>query len=176
LVLRGAPIEEALHQPDRDSAAERIMSATIPAFEVGGPLPDAEGSIMSDATRREMAGKIFEHAAMLYLHTVLSECKPNVPEIQMEVGAIQKLLEELPPSDVDRSLVFPICLAGCLTDMPEQREVFRRRLAEKDSPVGNVGAAQMLMSAVWMRRDMEGGSAVSWQEVMKEQGYILLLV
>jgi hypothetical protein len=175
LVAQGAKIEESLRQLHVNTI-DGVVSSSFPVFEEAGPFPDADGCIMTDSARRELAGRVFHQAALLYLYTVLSECNPNVPEIQESVKTMMSLLQELPPSEIDRSLVFPICLAGCLTDLPTQRLFFHRRLVEKGSPVGNVGTARLLMETVWNKRDSEGGRIVCWQEVMRDLGHSLLLV
>jgi len=82
----------------------------------------------------------------------------------------------LPPSQYDRSLVFPISLAGIMTNDPVNREFLRNRLAIHDTTVGNVGEARMLMEAVWERRDKFGDPAPDWIQVMREMNFNLLLV
>lgn len=182
LVTRADTIEQSLRQADLSVPPPLAQANITPIFEEPGPLPTIEGAIlneetiMTDSARRELAGRVFQQAALLYLHTVVSGCNPHVPEIQAAVYAMMELLQGLPSSDVDRSLVFPICLAGCLADLQVQRTFFSQRLEQKGSPVGNVGMALLLMTEVWARRDASGGQVVSWQDVMKELGHDLLLV
>ena len=82
---------------------------------------------------------------------------------------------QLSVSELDRSLVFPICLAGCLTDDLAQRSLLRTRLQTCDAGFGTLMQARVLMDAVWQRRDMHGG-AVDWRDLMHEQGLNLLLI
>jgi C6 transcription factor Pro1 len=176
LVARADAIEQSLRQVDLSIPPPLPQVNITPIFEEPGPMPMIEGNIMTDSARRELAGRIFQQAALLYLYTVVSGCNPKVPEIQAAVQAMMELLQGLPSSDVDRSLVFPICIAGCLADLPAQRTFFSQRLEQKGSPVGNVGMALLLMTEVWARRDGSCGQVVSWQDVMKELGHDLLLV
>ena len=81
----------------------------------------------------------------------------------------------LPASEIDRSLVFPLCFAGCMTDDPALRRYFGDRLKAMDGPVGNCGKAMLLMEAVWSRRD-NLGLVMSWRDVMRETQLELLLV
>lgn len=99
----------------------------------------------------------------------------GVPEIIASVDTIINLFTQLPPSEVDRSLVFPLCLAGCLTNDQDRRNFLKRRLQIQDENIGNVLQARGLMEGVWRRRDVAGG-AVDWREVMVNDGFNILLV
>jgi C6 transcription factor Pro1 len=91
------------------------------------------------------------------------------------VDAIVKLLSRLPPSEVDRSLVFPLCLAGCMTDNRARRELMKGRLQAQDENIGNILQARALMEAVWRQRDGSGG-IVDWREMLRDDGLNLLLL
>jgi hypothetical protein len=86
-----------------------------------------------------------------------------------------KLLSRLPPSEVDRSLVFPLCLAGCMTDNRARRDLMKGRLQAQDENIGNILQARALMEAVWRRRD-GGGGIVDWREMLRNEGLNLLLL
>jgi hypothetical protein len=78
---------------------------------------------------------------------------------------------------MDRSLVFPICLAGCLTGDPQTRQRLKQRLQqqEADMPIGNLLPACAVMDTVWQRRESTR-CVVDWRDVMRERGFNLLLV
>lgn len=124
---------------------------------------------------REQVSKVFRESAILYLYTVMSGPHPRVPEIVDAVASIVESLKLLSPSLYDRSLVFPICLAGCMTNDLEKREFLRNRLLGLDHTVGNVAEARVLMEAVWQRRDTTGVNP-HWLSVMQELGFNILLV
>jgi hypothetical protein len=86
-----------------------------------------------------------------------------------------QLLNRLPPSELDRSLVFPICLAGCMTDDPAGREVLKVRLHAQEQNIGNLLQARAVMEAVWQKRDAHGG-VIDWRETMRDHHLNLLLV
>jgi hypothetical protein len=132
------------------------------------PLP------ISDIELRRRATNVFREGAVLYLHTVISGCNPNVPEVSSAVKATKETLETLAPSDIDRSLVFPICLAGCMANDRTTHNFFRNRLAGYQG-VGNCTQAVQLMDAVWTKRDRERVETC-WRETMQELGLNLLLV
>ncbi|KAF8340410.1 fungal-specific transcription factor domain-containing protein [Cantharellus anzutake] len=111
--------------------------------------------------------EIFRQAALLYLSTVTSGYSPSVSHTQDAVAALKLSLEAVPfdmVNKVDRSLVFPICLAGCMTDDLNLRNT-----------VGNTITALQLMEAVWGMRDSTG-EAVAWRDVMNEMKFELLMV
>ncbi|KAG2038944.1 hypothetical protein BDR03DRAFT_272538 [Suillus americanus] len=55
-----------------------------------------------------------------------------------------------PARHVVRSVVFSICICGCLTDVPGYRRYFLRHLHEQQT--GTVGNCAQLMREVWSRR------------------------
>lgn len=99
----------------------------------------------------------------------------GVPEIGSCVQKIVQLFSQLPPSEVDRTLVFPICLAGCMTNDSTIRDFFKGRLRALDESRGNLLQTRRLMEAVWQKRDI-GGKDVDFREMIKEQGLKLLLI
>lgn len=137
--------------------------------------PSAAGVPETSSSSSFETSSIFRHAALLYLSTVINGYSPSVPETFAEVLATHEALLALPPSSVDRSLVFPLCLAGCMTDDLLLRKYFSDRLRAMDGPVGNCGKTLMLMEEVWRRRDSLQ-LIVGWRDVMRETQLELLLV
>ena len=135
--------------------------------------------------RLRLTNNIFRASAKVYLHTVLSGDFPACPEIQSAVTETIRALHDVPdqPSvhrSVVRSVVFGICIAGCLTDDQRQRTFLLRMLErQQQESVGNVKEVGQLMRQVWVRRDHERAhnkfTPVDWRDVMRE-GDLLLLV
>jgi hypothetical protein len=122
------------------------------------------------------AGRVFRAGAHLYLASVVLDCKPRAPEISAAINNVMTAVENLPRSDVDKSLVFPLCIAGCLSATPEQKNVFRERLSPHHT-VGNCQRAVEVIDAVWTKRQaVADGIAVDWRQTMAELGFRLLLV
>lgn len=119
--------------------------------------------------------EIFRQAAFVYLSTVVNGPDPSVPETYNAVLATHNALLSVPSSTVDRSLVFPLCIAGCTTDDPVLREFFADRLQAMDGPVGNSGKTLQLMRTVWNRRD-QNHPVTAWRDVMRDSKLELLLV
>ncbi|KAJ7762010.1 fungal-specific transcription factor domain-containing protein [Mycena maculata] len=176
LIRRGDEIEQRL----RKSAASPVSRGEADKTPLHPTLMQADseavnaGLFPSDETRQIVA-KIFSETVLLYLHTVLSDSNPGVPEISTSVGVIVQYLGQLPLSEVDRALVFPICLAGCMTDDSSWREFLKGRLQALDESLGNLMRTRLLMEAVWQKRDVSG-MTVDWRETMRERGLNLLLV
>lgn len=91
------------------------------------------------------------------------------------VNATMQALNKLALSEVDRGLVFPICIAGSLAHLPEQREFFKQRLDAQASMLGNLAQTRRLMEVVWQKRDNQGG-VVDWRNTMPDIGMSLLVI
>ncbi|KAJ7285217.1 fungal-specific transcription factor domain-containing protein [Mycena rebaudengoi] len=173
LIRRGDEIEQRLRKSGSSPRGESDTTPLHPTLMQTEPA-EPEAPFPSDETRR-LVSKIFYEAVLLYLHTVLSDSNPGVPEISNSVGMIVQYLGQLPSSEVDRALVFPICLAGCMTDDSSWRELFKGRLQALDESLGNLLRTRLLMEAVWQKRDVSGVT-VDWRETMRDRGLNLLLV
>jgi len=137
--------------------------------------------------RRKLTNDVFRASARVYLHTVLSGDYPSSPEISAAVTETIECLKRVPQANsaalsrsVVRSVVFGICICGCLTDQPSQQAFLRGLLEQQEvEVVGNVMAVRRLMEDVWRRRATAEGRktwTVNWREVMFEGGRELLLV
>ncbi|KZT02278.1 uncharacterized protein LAESUDRAFT_730463 [Laetiporus sulphureus 93-53] len=140
------------------------------------------------AARRRLTNDIFRASARVYLHTVLSGDHPACPEILTSVAETIECLRRVPQDNptmsrsVLRSVVFSICIAGCLTDDHRHRMFLTQLLESQQSRqsdnVGNISEVRALMEKVWLRRDSTQGQPVNWRDVMREesQNDLLLLV
>ncbi|KAJ7745738.1 fungal-specific transcription factor domain-containing protein [Mycena metata] len=174
LIRRGDEIEQRL----RKSAASPVGRGEIDTTPLHPTLVQTE----SEATR-QLVAKIFSEAVLLYLHTVLSDSNPGThlpsyiyyPCSSFTLFCLAGYLGQLPASEVDRALVFPICLAGCMTDDSAWRDFLKGRLQALDESLGNLMRTRLLMEAVWQKRDISG-MTVDWRETMRERGLNLLLL
>ncbi|KAF9223696.1 hypothetical protein BS17DRAFT_733378 [Gyrodon lividus] len=177
LIRRGNIVESHLRS-QRELIYHRDPDQTQlhPDLPIGGDF-SAKGlaGLPAVVDTRQLVAKIYREAAILYLHTVLSDPNPGVPEIVQSIDTITQLMRQLPMSALDRTLVFPICLVGCLSDDPVRREVFKARLVVQQSHFGNVQHALMVMETAWQRRDTRGG-AVEWRDLLHVQGRTPLLM
>ncbi|KAG1781711.1 fungal-specific transcription factor domain-containing protein [Suillus placidus] len=127
--------------------------------------------------RRRLTSDVFCASALVYLHSVISGDHPQCPEIMSNITETVKCLRRAEDVStarhVVRSVVFSICICGCLTDVPQYREYFLRRLQEQQTEtVGNCARVAQLMREVWSSR--ERGEPVDWRVVMQQSQMLLV--
>ncbi|KAH9856610.1 fungal-specific transcription factor domain-containing protein [Lenzites betulinus] len=162
-----------------------VAPAGLPmAMGMSGVQPGMSGASRSPRgpvdTTKHVIGEMFRESAILYLHTVLSDSSPGVPEIIHSVEQMMKLLNELPPSVYDRTLVLPLFLTGSLTNNQMMREVVKHRFFMQDATMGNILLAQTVMEQIWHHREnanrLPRPIAVDWRDDLRMQWASLLLV
>ena len=182
LVQRGMEIEQKYLQRSSNGLFPQDPFLIPPS---GSTYADEETRQICQ--RRKLTNDIFRASARVYLHTVLSGDYPSSPEISSAVTDTIECLKRVPQANnaalsrsVVRSVVFGICICGCLTDQPSQQAFLRGLLEQQEvEVVGNVVAVRRLMEDVWRRRATAEGKktwTVNWREVMLEGGRELLLV
>lgn len=163
LVRRGTAIELMLGDRDRNA-----------------PWNDCDYSDDADPgrpRRRFLTSEVFRASALVYLHSVISGDHPRCPEI---VSGIERTVRCLKQAEdvstaryVVRSVVFSICICGCLTDNEVHRAYFLRRLTEQQTEtVGNCAMVSDLMKQVWEHR--KRNQPVDWRVVMRESRMLLV--
>ena len=174
-----APVGSNASRPNTSSSGgstTRIIPVSDPVLPQG----------LSDTEVRRRTARIFLEGTSLYLQSIVNDSNPNVAEVVEGVRSTMEAAYLLPPSDVDKSLVFPFFMAGVMAESPEQREFFRARLSAHRA-VGNCSEAVKLMEAVWKRREdasllaaAQGIAGVKqrvhWRDVMNELGMKLLFI
>jgi hypothetical protein len=153
---------------DRGRIIEKECLSRLASSSGGAPYPAAAaGSIPDDlSAKRRLTADIFRATARVYLHSVISGEHPGCPEIREGVRETIECLRRVPAGSssvarsVLRSVVFGICLSGCLADEAEDREFLLRRLdaEEQAEGVGNCASARLVMQEVWSRRAPCGGT------------------
>ena len=127
------------------------------------------------AEKRRLTADIFRATARVYLHSVLSGEQPGCPEIRDGVRETIECLRCVPAGgaagssssnvarSVLRSVVFGICLCGCLADDGADRDFLLRRLdaEEQAEGVGNCASARSVMQEVWSRRAAAAAAAAA---------------
>lgn len=101
----------------------------------------------------------------------------GVPEIGICVRKIIQNIQSLRSQlDVERGVVLPITLAGCMTNDSTQRD-FLRRLLLQDGGIGNLMGSRVLMEILWQKRDVNVTPAgVLLPEIVQEKNLRLLLM
>lgn len=170
----------------RAGEIEEILSFTGPLDNGAGfteywGMDEARAEQERQARTVRLVSNVFRATGRLYLHTVVSQCNPDVQDIKVAVQSTIEAFKALQASDFDRSLVFPITLAGCMTDNKDYRGYLEGRLLQlgpKGQAVGNSGSCLKLMQAVWKKRDQQltGPRIFDWIDTMNDLGWCLLLV
>lgn len=160
--------EGALSMPELVRRGERIERHLI--HPVRGPHdPDVA---------RTLTSEVFRASARVYLHSVLSGDSPSCKEISDGVQDTIRCLERVPKDrnrKVVRSVVFSICICGCLTDDQWQRDFFLRRLQEQQQEtVGNCVQVEKLIRQVWKERENGNFESVTWRDVMRKSQMLLV--
>jgi hypothetical protein len=95
--------------------------------------------------------------------------------VQDVTEALRRLDQIQGDGDINRSLVFPITLAGCHCETPSQQAFFRNRfqvLGGDAAAFGNSRQALQLMEEVWRKRAVvDVGTKVCWRGMMKALGW-----
>ncbi|EPT05511.1 hypothetical protein FOMPIDRAFT_1021326 [Fomitopsis schrenkii] len=178
LIRKGTLIETSLRQrptgrqsregnltPLDAGLAQATLDLHLPrGMPVAGPVG---GTSREDAL--PIITELWREGAVLYLNTVLSENLPNVPEITEAVNKIVNLLTQLPSSEFDRSAIFSMFFAGCMTDDLAVRTMVKRRLCAIEDTFGTVYDLVAQLEHLWRTRVVlvaqHGAAAlVPWRE------------
>jgi hypothetical protein len=111
----------------------------------------------------------FRAAAHVYLETTISGSDPQAPNVVCATDAAMATLKQIPPSDADRNLIWPLCVVGCMATRPNDQEYMARRFAllEGRDKLGNGARAEILMKHVWALRSLStSDGAVDWIDAM----------
>ncbi|KAH9998944.1 fungal-specific transcription factor domain-containing protein [Russula vinacea] len=188
-------------------AQERQCKLSVPDLVDRGRQIEKDWGVPDElSAKRRLTADIFRATARVYLHSVISGEHPGCPEIRDGVHETIECLRRVPRAAVGapggsgsssvarsvlRSVVFGICLCGCLADDPEDREFLLRRLdaEEQAEGVGNCASARLVMQEVWRRRAPSSGvggesssstpsspPALSWREATQQFGGESLLL
>lgn len=176
LVGRGDSIEERLLRNYSDADRPNQNDLDFQHLNVRLLGTTDEGVLFPSDNSRSLAASLFREAAALLLNTVISGTNPGVPEIQESVNRITQLLREsVAQLEVDRAFVFPIFLAGSLSEDGTHRDLYQARFRKLDRTVGNVSQIQFAMESVWRKRHVTR-AAVDFGESLREQNFNLLLM
>lgn len=122
--------------------------------------------------------RVWAHAALIYLSVVTSGCQPANSEVQYHVDKVIEILtREISPPSLLRTMVWPFCVAGCLS--APQKEGRFRELAERLQPISAFGTVQRaleIMENVWRNRFSESTKGYDLSAWFRGLGDSILLV
>ncbi|KAG1739189.1 fungal-specific transcription factor domain-containing protein [Suillus paluster] len=162
-----------LSVPELVRRGQRIQSILETTYDNSNP----DGADVEKSHRRRLTSEVFRASALVYLHSVISGDHPQCPEIVSgieETVRCLKLAEDVTTArHVVRSVVFSICICGCLTDNKHYRDYFLQRIQEQQTEtVGNCARVGDLMKQVWTSRAR--GEPVDWRVVMQHSQMLLV--
>jgi hypothetical protein len=116
---------------------------------------NALGQFPPSSTSSTTLTNIWAHAARIYLAVVVSGYQESNPEIRSGVSRVLELLRAVDCSTHLRTLAWPVCVAGCMSEAGSHERQFRDLFARVDelSMVGALGEARKIMEKVWENRE-----------------------
>lgn len=128
-------------------------------------------------SRTNTVTRIWALSALIYLDVVVSGWQPANTTIHAHVNSIVELImHHLPTPALVRTIVWPLCVAGCLAD-PAQETQIRTIIAslQPSSVFGTVRKALSIMEDVWSARGTVHASH-NLAKCFQSQGNLVLLV
>jgi len=113
------------------------------------------GHLSTSSRSSTIPTRIWAHAAHIYLEVVVSGWQPSNAEIRCGVSQMLELLRTVDCSTHLRTLAWPLCVAGCMSEAGSHKQELRNLLTGKDelSMVGALGEARKIMERVWENRE-----------------------
>jgi len=150
---------------DRASHISRSLNDGISRLDkaTSGPQKDNSlnfrsyfnGHLSTSSRSSTVPTRIWAHAAHIYLAVVVSGWQPSNPEIRRGVSQMLELLRTVDCSTHLRTLAWPLCVAGCMSEAGSHEQELRNLLTGMDelSMVGALGEARKIMERVWENRE-----------------------
>lgn len=151
------------------------------------PLENAystTGALRPKQLRANMT-TVFRLAARIYLCSLVPGFDRQQQNITHLVDSLADAMNYIPagPEGFDRSLVWPILIAGSVSlEGSPFRNVFHERMAQmgEAASFGSIGRARDLLGKVWQINDLalQRGErqSVHWRDVMRQHGWDFLLI
>ncbi len=150
---------------DRASHISRTLNDGISRLDkaTSGPRKDnslnfrsyVNGHLSTSSRSSTIPTRIWAHAAHIYLAVFVSGWQPSNAEIRRGVSQMLDLLRTVDCSTHLRTLAWPLCVAGCMSEAGSHEQELRNLLTGMDelSMVGALGEARKTMERVWENRE-----------------------
>ena len=178
LVHRATPIKHSLQEK-----VLRLEISPLAPSESNQSMFEALAAELSEHPKHgscqiSVITRIWAHAALIYLSVVVSGWQPAGVDLRNAVGRVIDLLtHQLQPPALLRTVVWPLCVAGCLADRTQENHI--RGMVEVLQPpsvFGTVRKALEIMENVWSSRYSEDAANRDLATCFRGQGDLILLV
>jgi hypothetical protein len=170
LVARGNAIEARLKAGlEENSRAIQQMKTSMAAGD--------QDTLGEQKYRIAYVTRIYGYACLVYLHVIISGPWPNLPEINSTIAEAIEVFNTLPPKGLLNSLIWPLCIIGCMAN--EKNQSFFSDLALPDTPsdiIFGPAKARAIFEECWRLRRLEPHSGtVDWRVAMESLKFKILL-
>lgn len=171
-------VTELVH---RATAVKESLVAILMHLDTdSGTVPDADQSLLDafnqPPTQGSLVTRVWTHAALIYLSTVVSGWQTACTDVRSNVSRILELLKCLTSPALLRTMAWPICVAGCLAEPAEETHFCRIiRTLKPPGVFGTVYMALKIMENAWRIRDADTATR-SLTACFRHQGNLVLLV
>jgi hypothetical protein len=172
---------EALKREYRDAGKLNNMKLVRRAREIEESLEavvkELDEKIAKAREAADEVSQLFATAALVYLHVVVSGFQYSLPEIRDNVTKAMGMFRQLSNERLLRSLVWPLCVTGCLA-VKELQEGFKDLVMGMSAEVYMFGSARKalrIMERCWEKRG-EPDTRWDWAECMNSLGHLVLIV
>ncbi|KAI3322971.1 fungal-specific transcription factor domain-containing protein [Xylariaceae sp. AK1471] len=130
------------------------------------------------ARQKPLVTSVWAHAALIYLSVVVSGWQPASADVRYHVERIfQLLIHEISPPELLRTMVWPLCVAGCLAEPALQTQLYNMVEALQPRTVfGTLRKALEVMESVWRNVDSGDVASRDLATCFRIQGELVLLV
>ncbi|KAH7398094.1 fungal-specific transcription factor domain-containing protein [Cadophora sp. MPI-SDFR-AT-0126] len=163
--------------PELAATARRIMCDLREWTQRLGTSSEKEIGVDALITR------VFATAAQIYLNVVAygSGSEPGLPKICISVTESLVALEAITDLQVLSTLMWPLCITGCMANGWQRDEMKKIFLSMKNVPVLQIGSmdrCRQIIEECWRLRrdDCDADSRTTWIEAMDSLGLKILLV
>ncbi|KAF2149196.1 hypothetical protein K461DRAFT_270824 [Myriangium duriaei CBS 260.36] len=120
--------------------------------------------------------QVWAHGALIYLTLVVTGWQPDNADLRSHVDQVVKLLSDMTPPALLRTMIWPFCVAGCLAE-PCQGSEFRAIVQKLNRDVcGTAYKALGIMEHVWQSRHNGDGETRDLAMCFRSHGDLPLLV
>ncbi|KAK0121410.1 hypothetical protein ONS95_009704 [Cadophora gregata] len=167
--------QRRLEDPELSAIVRRIDNDLFRWFKGLGISPEKELGVETLITR------VFASAAQIYLGVVASAFDSELPKICIRVAESLVALEAITDVRVLSTLIWPICITGCMATGWQRDKMKKIFLTMKNVPIlqlGSMDRCRKIIEECWRLRSegCDTDSRTTWIKAMDSLGLKILLV